>query len=119
MPAILLFNEDLKLVYVNEAFERLADISEREVLGKNLNEANLISKNQWSSLQEELVNYSKGHYGTFFNEGKKQNVKKERFFDPLTPKTINQILWHSPTFDLGDRNFAYKFFDIVIADNAE
>jgi len=74
----------------------------------------LISKNQWLSLEEDLVNYSKGHNATLFDKGKKPDLKKERFVDPLTPKTGHQGFVHNNTFALGERNFAYKFFDIVI-----
>jgi len=110
---LLIFNEELKAEYVNEAFETLTGISTAKAHAKTLTTLGLEFSGQWQSVMDELQAYSKGSDEksakttkvTLGNQGPR---------DPLAPKSAGQAWETKNVVTLGNRVFAYQFFDVSI-----
>ncbi|NIQ02624.1 MAG: PAS domain S-box protein, partial [Nitrospinaceae bacterium] len=54
---LIIFNEELKIEYTNTAFETLTGISASKVLGQELQEMDIPSKDRWEFLAHELKTF--------------------------------------------------------------
>ncbi|GJL79238.1 MAG: hypothetical protein NPINA01_22270 [Nitrospinaceae bacterium] len=112
---LLIFNEELKAEYVNEAFEKLTKISASQAKGQSLTTMNLKHQDQWQSLMDELKAYSLGIGEKAENPGRVTLGNREPR-DPLAPKASPQSSWETKNaVTLGNRVFAYQFFDVAIS----
>jgi len=110
---LLIFSEELKTEYVNEAFEKLTGISASEAHAKTLNTMELEFKDQWQSVMQELNAFSNGS-----KEESRKTVKitlgNEGPRDPLAPKSSESSWDTKNAITFGSRVFAYQFFDVAI-----
>lgn len=110
---LLIFSEELKTEYVNEAFETLTGISASKAQTNTLTTMGLEFNDQWQSVMQELNTYSKGSHEdstktvkiTLGNQGPR---------DPLAPKSAGPSWETKNVVTFGSRVFAYQFFDVAI-----
>ncbi len=110
---LLIFNEDLKAEYVNAAFEKLTEITAQEVLGKTLKEMGFKHQDRWDFMSKELHTYVQG-LGQKSTSVNRVTLGKQEPRDPLAPKLAGPTWETKNTVTLGDRVFAYQFFDVAI-----
>ena len=112
VPEILvIFNENLKIEYVNAAFEKHIGTGGGKVLGKNLSESVTEYNKQWKLVAEEL---QKCASGTVLGSGNKGKPFKSPAFkprDPLAPEAPKDTHEAQPILTLGKKTFLYQFFD--------
>jgi two-component system, NtrC family, sensor kinase len=114
VPDILvIFSEELKTEHVNKAFENLTGVSAEKAYGKTLPTMGLEFNDQWQSVMRELKAYSNGGREqpapaakvTLGNQGPR---------DPLAPQSAGPSWETKNIVTLGNRTFAYQFFDVAI-----
>lgn len=112
---LLIFNEELKAEYVNEAFEKLTEMPASQTQGQTLTSMGLDHEDQWQSLMGALKTYSMG-VGDKTKEPVKVTLGNQEPRDPLAPKTTGSSSWETKNvITLGSRVFAYQFFDVAIS----
>ena len=111
---LLIFNEDLKAEYVNEAFEKLTGISASQARTQSLSTMGLDNNEQWLSVYEGLNDFAKGN-GNRVSQPVKVTLGNQEPRDPLKPKAAGTSSWETKNVvTLGSRVFAYQFFDVAI-----
>lgn len=110
---ILIFDEDLKIEYVNPAFNQLAGINIESVLGKTLEKVNLPFSNDWRRIAQELLEYSQDVVPKEAQEQQNQIIHCYEPRDPLDANKATHIT-KCTTLTLGDRVFAYQFFKVIL-----
>ena len=110
---LLIFNEDLKAEYVNAAFEKLTGISAKEVRGKTLVEMEFKHKDRWDFMSKELHTYVQGLAQKPLSSNR-VSLGKQEPRDPLAPKLKGPTWETKNSVTLGERIFAYQFFDVAI-----
>ena len=112
---LLIFNEELKAEYVNEAFEKLTAKSASQANGQTLATMKMEYADQWQSVIEGLNDYARGN-GNSPKETVKVTLGNQGPRDPLAPKAAGSSSWETKNVvTLGSRVFAYQFFDVAIS----
>ncbi|PIQ97252.1 MAG: hypothetical protein COV67_05165, partial [Nitrospinae bacterium CG11_big_fil_rev_8_21_14_0_20_56_8] len=108
---ILILGEDLKIEFANAAFEKLAGVPEKTVLGKSLEALAPDYKATWATLAGELQNFVEGltHHISYNPPPSAYQAR-----DPLAPQAQDASLENKYTVTFGGRHFAYRFFDVAI-----
>lgn len=115
VPDVLItFDENLRIEYVNPAFERLTHLVEEDAIGKPLSQIKVENRESWDSLAGELADYAKG-IASERRGGSDKNISSEYHpHDPLVQKSDPQTGEPQSVLKIGDRFFTYQFFDVVI-----
>ena len=106
---IIIFGEDLKIEYVNSAFDDLVKADTASFVGKTLEEVDLEFKVQWEPVIEGLREYSQGTEA----DGAEKSLPKYQPRDPLTPENISEAQRPRNIMHFGSRLFGYMFFDVA------
>ncbi len=114
--AVVIFDPNLKIEYVNGAFESVARETADRLHGQSLTDLRLESAPAWKVLQEVLLNFH-GEVAPISSRnlgGKTMQCYTAQ--DPLAPKESPPLQSMKQTVKLGGRVFAFQIFDIVIHD---
>ena len=109
---ILILDSDLKIEYANAAFEQLTGCLPTDYLRRTLPEVSLEHRKEWDLLIKELEKYQWG----IKKEHSHPSSTRSRYEakDPLAPSDESPDKDSQNTVTLGDRIFAYQFFDVVL-----
>lgn len=111
---LLIFNEELQAEYVNEAFKKLTGISASQARTQTLSTMGLDNKEQWRAVNERLNDFAAGN-GDSVDKPAKAALGNQGPRDPLAPKAADLPTWETKNaITLGNRIFAYQFFDVAI-----
>jgi len=113
--AVAIFNPDLKIEYVNAAFESMVLKTSEQLHGCGLMDLNHEPDTSWRKVQDALVNFRKdiSLFGI-----KNQPLQYYTARDPLAPKESPSLQSLKQTIKLGSKIFAFQIFNIVIHDNS-
>lgn len=111
---LIIFNEDLKIEYVNDAFKKLVNKSNDALVGKTLGELDLDLKDRWNFMARELSAYSQGKVNKKDRDTYSISTQPQKVQDPLAPKHAISAEETKTTVTLGTRIFAYQYFDVAI-----
>jgi two-component system, NtrC family, sensor kinase len=112
---LLIFNQELKAEYVNEAFEKLTGKSAAQAKSQTLTTMGLDHADQWQSVIEGLNDYARGKENNP-KEPVKVTLGNQEPRDPLAPKASGSSSWETKNVvTFGSRIFAYQFFDVAIS----
>jgi len=114
---ILIVGSDLKIEYANAAFEQLTGCLPSDYLKRTLSEASLEHREEWKLLIKQLEKYQWGvkrEHGSPSADPSRYKAK-----DPLAPSSESPDKDLRNTVTLGDRIFAYQFFDVVLEEEKE
>lgn len=117
--AVAIFDPELKIEYINEAFE---DITEKEVeslRGKSLLDLNLAPIQPWQTLHGALKNHFESVAPISARTLGENTLQCYTAKDPLAPKESPSLQSMQQTVKLGDKVVAYKIFDVIIQDGSE
>ncbi len=116
VPDILvIFNDDLKIEYVNSAFETLTGVRGEDVIGKPLDAANLEYKDAWLSTLPGLKSYcNNGSKQASLPPGESGTAYRDVPRDPLAPQQPALTAQSTSILTLGSRSFAYQYFDVAL-----
>jgi len=107
---ILILDPDLRIEYANAAFEQLTGCLPAEYQKRTLLEAPLKHREEWNLLIKQLEKYQWG----IKKESAHPTQSRYEAKDPLAPSGESQDKDSKNTVTLGDRIFAYQFFDVVL-----
>ena len=107
---LLIFNESLKLEYVNQAFEKIGGVTGKDVTGKSLEDLPAEFQEQWKFLGEELRRFSQGIVSLASPSPASANEPR----DPLAPKVPGASGEKRNVITLGNRVFVYQFFKVDV-----
>jgi len=114
--AVVIFDPDIKIEYVNGAFENVARQTAEQLLGHSLIDLGLDSASTWEVVQEALLDFhvvpiSSRKLGN-------QTLQCYTARDPLAPKESPSLQSMKQTVKLYGKIFAFQIFDIVIHDDS-
>jgi len=110
---VLIFNQDLKIEYVNRSLGSLVERRGRDFIGKSLGELEYAFKGQWKILADGLADFAQG---VVVKRSRRVGGRVMHCYgarDPLAPQhpsAASQI--PSPVITLGDRSFTYQYFNV-------
>jgi len=107
---ILILDPDLKIEYANAAFEQLTGCLPAEYQKRTLLDVPLEHREEWNLLIKQLEKYQWG----IKKESAHPTQSRYEAKDPLAPSGESQDKDSKNTVTLGDRIFAYQFFDVVL-----
>ncbi|UCD11659.1 MAG: HAMP domain-containing protein [Nitrospinaceae bacterium] len=107
---LLIFNENLTLQYVNQAFEKLTGAAGKDVEGKSLQGLTQEFTEQWAFLAKELTRFSSGT--SSIGPGAPAASGEPR--DPLAPKVSDEEGDQRNTINLGSHVYVYQFFHVNV-----
>jgi len=114
---VLIFNQDLRIEYINTAFGKLVERRGRDFIGMSLGELEYAFKDQWKILANGLERFFR--YGEVKRSRRSagQTMPSYEVRDPLAPQSSEEkIQAPSPVITLGDRFFSYQFFHVEITE---
>jgi len=109
---ILILDPDLKVEYANAAFEQLTGCLPARYLENTLPEISLQHSKEWNLLSKEVGKYQSGIKKDRLPPSQSDSNYKAK--DPLAPSEGDSNKDFQNTITLGDQNFAYQFFDVVL-----
>jgi PAS domain S-box-containing protein len=107
---ILIFKEDLKVVYANKAFAKLTGVEEDYIIGKKLDQAELPEQNQWNNLTRNLEAFSKMDIASQVASVRDIETIQKKIKDPLAPSQTLKVDSSLTVIILENRTFYYQFF---------
>ena len=107
---ILILDPDLKIEYANAAFEQLTGCLPAEYQKRTLVDVPLEHRKEWNLLIKQLEKYQWG----IKKESAHATPSRYEAKDPLAPSGESPDKDSQNTVTLGDRIFAYQFFDVVL-----
>ncbi len=116
--AVVIFDPNMKIEYVNEAFENIAQKKADQMLGRSLLELEPESAKTWMIIQEALLNFYSEVIPIDSRSLGDQVIQCYTARDPLAPKESSPLQSMKQTIKLDGKVFAYQIFDIVIHDDS-
>jgi two-component system, NtrC family, sensor kinase len=116
--AVAIFNPNLKIEYVNAAFESMALKTSEQLHGCTLMDLDHEPDSNWRKVQDALVNFHNDVLSVEIEEIKNQPLKRYTARDPLAPKESPSLQSLKQTIKLGAKIFAFQIFNIVIHDDS-
>ncbi len=115
--AVAIFDPNLKIEYVNEAFETVAQKTAEQLRGCSLVDLRKDSVGTWSVLQDALLKFFGGVVPMGSRNTGNQTIECYTAQDPLVPKESPSLQSMKQTIKLNERIFAFQIFDIAIHDD--
>jgi two-component system, NtrC family, sensor kinase len=114
--AVVIFDPDFKIEYMNGAFENVAQQTADQLQGHSLLDLELESASTWQVVQDELLNF----YNEVVPIGSRKNGAIQCYTarDPLAPKESPSLQSMKQTIKLHGKVYAFQVFDIVIHDDS-
>ena len=116
--AVVIFDPNLKIEYMNAEFERVAQQTADQLLGHTLIDLGPESASTWQEVQDALLNF----YSEVVPIGSRnlgnQTIQCYTAQDPLAPKESPSLQSMKQTVKLDGKIFAFQIFDIVIHDDS-
>ena len=112
---LLIFNDDLKIEYVNSAFETLTGVRGEDVIGKPLEAVDLEFKEEWLGTLPGLKSYCSNGAGKKSASSGTGSTIRGVPCDPLAPQQPALSSHSAFILTLGSRTFAYQFFDVALS----
>ena len=116
--AVVIFDPDLKIEYVNGAFEMVVQQTADQLQGHSLIDLGLESASAWKVLHDELLHSHMEVVSGSSQKPKNQTIKCYSAQDPLAPKESPSLQSMKQTVKLDGKVFAFQVFDIVIHDDS-
>ena len=116
--AVVIFDPKMKIEYVNEAFENIAERTDEQLLGNHLKDLELGSSSAWKVVQDALINYYSEVIPLTSRKMGDQTMQCYTAQDPLAPKESPSLQSMKQTIKLDGKVFAFQIFDIVIHDGS-
>jgi len=116
--AVAIFNPNLKIEYVNAAFESIALKTSEQLRGCTLMDLDREPDSSWCKVQDALVNFHNEILSVEIEGIKNQPLKCYTARDPLAPKVSPSLQSLKQTIKLGSKIFAFQIFNIVIHDDS-
>lgn len=107
---ILIFKDDLKVVYANKAFEEFTNVKEGYIIGRNLDQAELPEQDHWNTLVRNLKSFSQMGFADQVASGHEIGTSQDKINDPLAPSQSSGVNDSLTIITLGNRTFYYQFF---------
>ncbi|MBL7020278.1 MAG: HAMP domain-containing protein, partial [Nitrospinaceae bacterium] len=114
--AVVIFDPNMKIEYVNGAFESVALKTADQLLGRSL--MDFESASAWKVVQNALLNFHNEVVPVGFPSPGDQTMQCYTARDPLAPKESPSLQSMKQTVKLDGKVFAYQVFDIVIHDGS-
>lgn len=117
--AVAIFDTDLKIEYVNAAFENTIKKNGGFCLGKSLLDLSFDSPEPWQTMHSALKNHPKKKSATNSTTTQAKAVPSYVAKDPLWPEESTSLKNMQQTIKLGDKVFAYKSFNLILHERNE
>jgi len=119
--AVIIFDPDLKVEYVNKAFELVTDKSANLLQGCSLSDLMMALDNESSRevLKDAILNFYNDATPIDSQGSGNQSIKNYAARDPLAPKESSSVLTAKRSVKLGENIFAFQVFEIFIHDDSE
>ncbi|MFQ5673403.1 MAG: ATP-binding protein [Nitrospinales bacterium] len=112
---VLIFNQDLKIEYVNTALGRLVERRGWDFIGKGLGELESSYKDQWKMLADGLEDFAQGVVAKRSRRVGERVIHCYEARDPLAPQFPSDASQPPPpVITLGDRSFTYQYFNVSL-----
>jgi two-component system, NtrC family, sensor kinase len=116
--AVVIFDPNLKIEYMNGAFENVAQQSNDQLQGHSLMDMGPDSASTWKVVQDELLNFYSEVVPIESRNLGDQTIQCYTARDPLAPKESPSLQSMKQTVKLDGKIFAFQVFDIVIHDDS-
>ncbi len=116
--AVVIFDPNLKIEYMNGAFETVAQQTADQIQGHSLMDLGLESASTWKVVQDELLNFYSEIVPISSRKMGDQTIQCYTAQDPLVPKESPSLQSMKQTVKLDGKIFAFQIFDIVIHDDS-
>ncbi len=116
--AVVIFDPNLKIEYMNGAFETVAQQTAGQLQGHSLMDLGLESASTWKVVQDELLNFYSEIVPISSRKMGDQTIQCYTAQDPLAPKESPSLQSMKQTVKLDGKIFAFQIFDIVIHDDS-
>ncbi len=116
--AVVIFDPNLKIEYMNGAFETVARQTADQLQGHSLMDLGLESATTWKVVQDELLNFFSEIVPISSRKMGNQTIQCYTAQDPLAPKESPSLQSMKQTVKLDGKIFAFQIFDIVIHDDS-
>jgi len=117
--AVAIFDIDLKIEYVNAAFENTIKNNGGFCLGKSLLDLSFDPQEPWQTMHSALKIHSKKKSAANSTTTQAKAVLSYVAKDPLGPEESTSLKNMQQTIKLGDKVFAYKSFDLILHERNE
>ncbi len=116
--AVVIFDPNLKIEYMNGAFETVAQQTADQLQGHSLMDLGAESALTWKVVQDELLNFYSEVVPVTSRKLGNQTIQCYTAQDPLAPKDSPSLQSMKQTVKLDGKVFAFQIFDIVIHDDS-
>ena len=116
--AVAIFDPNLKIEYVNGAFENVVRQTADQLQGHSLIDLGLESTPAWKVLQDVLLNFYSEVVPISSRTMGNQTIQCYTARDPLAPKESPSLQSMKQTVKLDGKVFAFQVFDVVIHDDS-
>jgi len=111
---VLIFNEELKVDYLNQTFKDFIGISSEDIFGKPLDEKGIPFQDQRDFLAQELQYFFKTGEASPITQSEENKMYLK---EPLTHEITGKKLDPPNTIMLGGQDFVYQFFGLIDPDS--
>ncbi len=114
--AIVIFDDELKIEYGNASFEKLCGQTADQIRGHSLEKLTREAPEKWQQIQQNLILFQNGRSK---DKAGSRVVAPNHYLakDPLSPDN-ESVEEHSLNIEIGNKIFAYAFFDVAIEGHA-
>lgn len=116
--AVVIFDPNLKIEYMNGAFETVAQQTADQLQGHSLMDLGLESASTWKVVQDKLLNFYSEIVTISSRQMGDQTIQCYTAQDPLAPKESPSLQSMKQTVKLDGKIFAFQIFDIAIHDDS-
>jgi len=117
--AVVVFDPDLEIEYVNGAFENLTGKDVETLRGESLLRLGFDPIDPWETLHDALKNNLQNVSPIASKTSGNQTLQCYTAKDPLAPEDSTSLQSMRQTIKLNEKIFAYKVFDLVIQEGSE
>lgn len=108
----------LQVEYINSALEKMLGVSLDQMQGKNIQEAELETGNDWKDLLQRIKDFSCGNSVSGKRADRENNKTKELINDPLMPKNSMGPYQNRPKINLNSKIYFYEIFEVPDPQNS-
>jgi two-component system, NtrC family, sensor kinase len=116
--AVVIFDPNMKIEYVNEEFEKVAQQTADLLQGQSLMDLRHDSASTWKEVHDALLNFYSEVVPIGSRNMGNQTIQCYTARDPLAPMESPSLQSMKQTVKLDGKIFAFQIFDIVIHDDS-
>lgn len=111
---LLIFDKDLKIEYVNAAFESLTSNPGDNIIGKALNQIKMNCSDSWLSIESNLIKFSEGEVLSLNSNTNSMSPPVSVAKDPLAQSDTGAPEGDKLIFEINEKYFITEFFDVFL-----